>query len=52
MDLEIKDTKLYGLLPALKSQNIDIIVGGMKPIEERKKSANFTDVYYNGETLY
>lgn len=49
MDLEIKYIKLDGLLRALKSQNIDMIVSGMKPIEERRKSVNFTDVYYNGE---
>jgi polar amino acid transport system substrate-binding protein len=51
VDLEIKDMKFDGLLPALKSQNIDMIVAGMNPTEERKKSVNFTDVYYNGENV-
>lgn len=48
--LEIKDMKFDGLLGALKSGNIDMVVAGMSPTEERKKAVNFTDVYYNGET--
>ncbi len=47
--LEIKDIKFDGLLPALKSGNIDMVIAGMSPTEERKKAVNFTDVYYNGE---
>ncbi len=49
VELEIKDMKFDGLLPALQSQNIDMIVAGMSPTEEREKAVNFTDVYYNGE---
>ncbi|MDK2562486.1 transporter substrate-binding domain-containing protein [Romboutsia sedimentorum] len=49
VELEIKDMKFDGLLPALQSQNIDMVVAGMSPTEERKKAVNFTDVYYNGE---
>ncbi|RDY23814.1 amino acid ABC transporter [Romboutsia maritimum] len=47
--LEIKDMKFDGLLGALKSGNIDMVVAGMSPTQERKKAVNFTDVYYNGE---
>jgi polar amino acid transport system substrate-binding protein len=47
--LEIKDMKFDGLLPALQSQNVDMVVAGMSPTEERKKAVDFTDVYYNGE---
>lgn len=47
--LEIKDMKFDGLLGALKSGNIDMVVAGMSPTEERKKAVNFTDIYYNGE---
>lgn len=47
--LEIKDMKFDGLLPALKSGNVDMVIAGMSPTEERKKAVNFTDVYYNGE---
>ncbi|MGL5314855.1 MAG: transporter substrate-binding domain-containing protein, partial [Peptostreptococcaceae bacterium] len=38
-----------GLLGALKSGNVDMVVAGMSPTEERKKAVDFTDVYYNGE---
>lgn len=47
--LEIKDMKFDGLLPALKSGVVDMVVAGMSPTEERKKAVNFTDIYYNGE---
>lgn len=47
--LDIKDMKFDGLLGALKSGNIDMVVAGMSPTEERKKAVNFTDIYYNGE---
>lgn len=47
--LEIKDMKFDGLLGALKSGNVDMVVAGMSPTEERKKAVNFTDIYYNGE---
>lgn len=47
--LEIKDMKFDGLLPALKSGVVDMVVAGMSPTEERKKAVDFTNVYYNGE---
>ncbi len=47
--LEIKDMKFDGLLGALKSGNVDMVVAGMSPTEERKKAVDFTDTYYNGE---
>ena len=47
--LDIKDMKFDGLLGALKSGNVDMVVAGMSPTEERKKAVNFTDIYYNGE---
>ena len=49
VELEIKDMKFDGLLGALKSGNVDIVVAGMTPTEERKQAVNFTDVYHNGE---
>jgi arginine/lysine/histidine transporter system substrate-binding protein len=47
--LEIKDMKFDGLLGALKSGNVDMVVAGMSPTEERKKAVNFTNTYYNGQ---
>ena len=49
VELEIKDMKFDGLLPALQGKNVDMVVAGMSPNEERKKAINFTDIYYNGE---
>ncbi len=44
--LEIKDMKYEGLLAALDSGNIDFILAGMTPTEERKKNVDFTKIYY------
>lgn len=46
VELEIKDMKFDGLLAALQAGKIDFIVSGMTPTEERKKSVDFSDVYY------
>ncbi|MBV7274754.1 ABC transporter substrate-binding protein [Clostridium thailandense] len=46
VQLEIKDMKFDGLLAALDQGNVDIIVAGMNPTEERKKSVDFSNVYY------
>lgn len=46
VELEIKDMKFDGLLAALDQGNIDMIVSGMTPTEERKKNVDFSDVYY------
>lgn len=35
-----------GLIPALMSDKIDIIVAGMSPTEERAKAIDFTEPYY------
>lgn len=44
--LEIKDMKFDGLLAALQSGNVDMVIAGMNPTEERKKSVDFSTVYY------
>ncbi|MBV7276961.1 transporter substrate-binding domain-containing protein [Clostridium sp. PL3] len=46
VELEIKDMKFDGLLAALDQGNIDIIVSGMTPTEERKKNVDFSNIYY------
>lgn len=45
--LEIKDMKFDGLLAALDSGNVDMVIAGMTPTEERTKSVDFSKVYYN-----
>ncbi len=47
VELEIVDMKFEGLLPALMGGKIDFIVAGMNPTEERKKSVDFSIVYYD-----
>lgn len=44
--LEIQDMKFEGLLPALQAGNIDFVIAGMTPDDERKKSVDFTKIYY------
>ncbi|MGC4389042.1 transporter substrate-binding domain-containing protein, partial [Streptococcus suis] len=39
-------TKWEGLVPALTSGKIDMIIAGMSPTEERKKEIAFSDAYY------
>jgi ABC-type amino acid transport substrate-binding protein len=44
--LEIQDMKFDGLLAALETGNVDFVIAGMTPDEERKKSVDFTKIYY------
>lgn len=46
VELEIKDMDFGGLLGALMSNKIDIVIAGMNPTEERKKNVDFSKVYY------
>lgn len=38
-----------GLVPALQSNKIDAIMAGMSPTAERKKTIDFTDIYYQSD---
>ncbi|HWR62278.1 MAG TPA: transporter substrate-binding domain-containing protein [Clostridia bacterium] len=49
VELEIKDMKFEGLLAALVAEDIDFIVAGMVPTEERKQSVDFSISYYQAE---
>jgi len=44
--LVIKKIAWDGLIPALESGDIDLIIAGMSPTEERKESIDFTKEYY------
>lgn len=48
LDKEIvwKNMSFEGLLPALQSQKIDVIIAGMTATNERKKYVNFSEKYY------
>lgn len=47
--LVVKKISWEGLIPALTSGDIDAIIAGMSPTEDRKVSINFTDEYYRSE---
>lgn len=49
VQLEIKDMKFDGLLAALVADDIDFIIAGMVPKEERKQSVDFSIPYYQAE---
>lgn len=44
--LEVQDMGFDGLLQALNSDKVDFVIAGMTPDEKRKKSVDFTDIYY------
>lgn len=46
-EVMIVKTEWEGLLPALQSGKIDIIIAGMSPTEERAKVIDFSDPYYH-----
>lgn len=48
VELEILDMKFEGLLPAIVTDDIDFIVAGMSADEERSKTVDFSQVYYEG----
>jgi len=50
-DLEIVKTEWDGLPPAVVSGKIDVAIAGMSVTEERLKTVDFTDVYYNADIL-
>ncbi|MGT2929204.1 ABC transporter substrate-binding protein/permease [Streptococcus dentasini] len=49
--LIVVKTKWDGLLPALTSNKIDMIVAGMSPTAERKREINFSNTYYTSEPV-
>lgn len=52
MKLEIVPSDWDSLLgPAVNSNKIDLVIAGMSPTEERKKSLDFTKAYYNSDIV-
>jgi len=47
--LEIKDMDFDGLLAALAAGNVDFVLAGMTPTEERRKNVDFSEIYYYAE---
>lgn len=49
VSLEIKDMDFDGLLAALASGNVDFVISGMTPTDERRANVDFSNVYYYAE---
>lgn len=47
--LEVKTMDFDALIPALQAGKVDMVVTGMSPNEKRKKSVDFSDIYFKGE---
>lgn len=45
VDLEVKDMDFDGLIPALSTGKVDLVLAGMNPTPERAESVDFTDIY-------
>lgn len=48
-DLVIRDMDFDGLLAALVSGSVDIVLAGMTPTKERRQNVDFSDIYYTAE---
>ena len=51
VELEIKPIEWEGLIPALESGEIDMIIAGMSPTEKRKLSIDFSDTYFDSNLV-
>lgn len=51
VDLEIRAIEWDGLIPALEAGEIDMIIAGMSPTEERKLSISFSETYFDSELV-
>ena len=49
--LEIKAIEWDGLIPALEAGEIDMIIAGMSPTDERKLSIDFSDTYFDSNLV-
>ncbi|WKL02385.1 transporter substrate-binding domain-containing protein [Paenibacillus amylolyticus] len=50
-ELVIEDMGFDGLLPSLQSGRVDLVISGMTPTDERKKSIDFSDTYYKSKQV-
>lgn len=50
-EVQVKDMDFGGLVTALKNGQADLVLAGMTPTEKRKKSVDFSDVYYTAQHM-
>ncbi|MEL3906463.1 MAG: transporter substrate-binding domain-containing protein [Treponema sp.] len=48
-ELVIRDMDFDGLLAALVSGSVDMVLAGMTPTDERKQNVDFSEIYYTAE---
>lgn len=48
VELEIKELSFDALLTTLQSGQVDVIISGLSATEERRKTVDFSDTYYQG----
>lgn len=51
MDVVIKDMSFDGLIPALETNKVDIVIAGMTATDERKIAVNFSNPYYTANQI-
>ena len=49
--VEYTDMDFDGLLGALQAEKVDIVLAGMTPNEKRKKSVDFSEIYYTNSNV-
>jgi putative lysine transport system substrate-binding protein len=49
--LEIKPIEWDGLIPALQAGEIDMVIAGMSPTDERKLTIDFSDTYFDSNLV-
>lgn len=50
-EVEVKDIEFNGLIAAIQADQVDFVMAGMTPTEKRKKSVDFSDVYYTAKHM-
>ena len=48
-ELEIQDMDFGGLIAALQNGQVDFVASAMSATDERKKSVDFSDIYYTSK---
>ncbi|PLS15332.1 ABC transporter substrate-binding protein [Bacillus sp. M6-12] len=51
-EVKVKDIDFGGLIPAIEAKQVDFVLSGMTPTEERKKSVDFSDIYYTAHHMF
>lgn len=50
-EIVMKDMSFDGLIPALQSKKVDLVIAGMTASEERKKTVDFSEPYYSANQV-